>query len=144
MSAGISGCVLYKDQMSEETNNVPDGISPQALKDMMKEAIPEAKYESDKENSPYDGLTKKQMLKLATNTLRDAHKECSDVVFTKVLILKALGGMIEYHEAIAREMAKEGKSKQSVAWAGDMGFLQSAHNLLRHVYLGDEDFICPE
>ncbi len=130
--------------MSDEITNVPDGISPDALKDMMKDAIPEAKYEETKDSAAYDGLTKKQMLKLATNTLKDAHKECSDIMFTKVLILKALGGMIEYHESIARQMAKDGKAKQSVAWAGDMGFLQSAHNLLRHVYLGDEDFICPE
>ncbi len=130
--------------MSDEITNVPDGISPDALKDMMKDAIPEAKYEETKDSAAYDGLTKKQMLKLATNTLKDAHKECSDIMFTKVLILKALGCMIEYHENVARQMAKDGKSKQSVAWAGDMGFLQSAHNLLRHVYLGDEDFICPE
>jgi len=130
--------------MSDEITNVPDGISPDALKDMMKDAVPEAKYEEAKESAVYDGLTKKQMLKLATNTLKDSHKECSDIMFTKVLILKALGGMIEYHESIARQMAKDGKAKQSVAWAGDMGFLQSAHNLLRHVYLGDEDFICPE
>ena len=130
--------------MSDEITNVPDGISPDALKDMMKDAVPEAKYEEAKESAVYDGLTKKQMLKLATNTLKDSHKECSDIMFTKVLILKALGGMIEYHESVARQMAKDGKAKQSVAWAGDMGFLQSAHNLLRHVYLGDEDFICPE
>jgi len=130
--------------MSDEITNVPDGISPDTLKNMMKDAVPEAKYEEAKESAVYDGLTKKQMLKLATNTLKDSHKECSDIMFTKVLILKALGGMIEYHESIARQMAKDGKAKQSVAWAGDMGFLQSAHNLLRHVYLGDEDFICPE
>ena len=130
--------------MSDEITNVPDGISPDTLKNMMKDAVPEAKYEEAKESAVYDGLTKKQMLKLATNTLKDSHKECSDIMFTKVLILKALGGMIEYHESVARQMAKDGKVKQSVAWAGDMGFLQSAHNLLRHVYLGDEDFICPE
>ena len=130
--------------MSDEITNVPDGISPDTLKNMMKDAVPEAKYEEAKESAVYDGLTKKQMLKLATNTLKDSHKECSDIMFTKVLILKALGSMIEYHETVAREMAKDGKAKQSVAWAGDMGFLQSAHNLLRHVYLGDEDFICPE
>ena len=130
--------------MSDEITNVPDGISPDTLKNMMKDAVPEAKYEEAKESAVYDGLTKKQMLKLATNTLKDSHKECSDIMFTKVLILKALGGMIEYHESVARQMAKDGKAKQSVAWAGDMGFLQSAHNLLRHVYLGDDDFICPE
>jgi len=131
--------------MSEETTNVPDGISPDALKDMMKEALPEAKYESETKETPYDGLTKKEMLKLATNTLKDSHKKCSDPMFTKVLILKALGGMIEYHEAVARDLAKAGdKPKQAVAWGGDMGILQAAHQLLRNVYLGEDDFICPE
>ena len=129
-------------------SNVPDGLSEEALKALHEQAPSDEEQvdktvkdnkKKNKKTGPYDGLTKKQMLKLVAKTKDNILDKCADPMVHKMLALAIIADLGTWHQNSAEQYFKDDDSN-CLGWSHDAMALKIAYRILYNVSLGPDDF----
>lgn len=126
--------------------SIPDSISFSDLSNLLEQRVAEeavADFIFGKEDDvQVISDFEEHCLQVAQDALDEAIKHIPDPMVHKVMALICISNICKYHEALAEATRKEAPEASDVAnaWQKDAGKLQAAHEILRSVVLGDNDF----
>ena len=130
---------------SSDKVNLPDGISLQSLEALMDSAVHDDEARASAEG-PYGGYTADQMEAIVDDMKDDLLEKVRHPMAHKLVALQIIAHFIAWHETVARENIKSSSSKSErlngLGWAEDLGKLKCAHESLRTVNLGSDDYTC--
>ena len=129
------------------TSSVPDSVSFADLSNLYEQRVAEEAVANlifgEEEDSKVISDFEEHCLQVAQDALDEAIAHIPDPMVHKVMALICINNICRYHEALAEATLKEvGLEASDVAnaWIKDAGKLQVAHNILRNVVLGENDF----
>ena len=111
--------------------------------DQLSEALASAPTEPEAGNVPNKALTDDELWDLAAEHVQTSALACDDrpLVMHKAMVIQIIGKMIQYHEAVAEDVA-EHSPEAAMGWLKDAGKLQAIINILMNVELDrDGDFM---
>ena len=118
---------------------IPDSFNLDQLSD----ALANAPAEPEVGQVPNKALTDDELWDLAAEHVQTSAAVCDDrpLVMHKAMVIQIIGKMIQYHEAVAEDVANE-HPEAAMGWLKDAGKLQSIINILMNVELDrDGDFL---
>ena len=127
--------------------SIPDSISFSDLSNLLEQRVAEeavADFIFGKEDDvQVISDFEEHCLQVAQDALDEAIKHIPDPMVHKVMALLCISNICKYHEALAEATLNEvglDALETANAWTKDAGKLQVAHNILRNVVLGENDF----
>ena len=120
---------------------IPDSFSMDELSTMLENAPQEDDLHNVAENTGKD-LTPEQMEELAEEVLEYAYSKCTDPLVHKVVAMRVIHNMVQWHMTVAEKQYQEGNDQSGGAWMRDAGKFQAVMNILSTVTVGPEDFTC--
>ena len=128
------------------TSSVPDYVSFADLTNLLEQRVAEEAVADfifgEEDDVQVISDFEEHCLQVAHAALDEAITHIPDPMVHKVMALICISNICKYHEALAaatREQAPEA-SETANAWQKDAGKLQAAHEILRSVVVGDNDF----
>ena len=121
------------------TASVPNGFSSEDLQAMLESAPKEAEMH---EPAPRDPSSEQDVIdELADEILNSVPDEYKGPLIHKVMAMKILGRMIDWHTGYGEQIANDGADQDMVtAWLRDAGKFQAAFNILQCISVGSDDF----
>lgn len=113
--------------------NIPDHVSSESLKKLLQ----------NYSEGNIEGYTPQQLEELAEIKIEEIINECGDPIAHKVLALRLLQHLINWHEVMAIALF-EIKHPSSIAWSKGQAQLQIAHDTISRVSVSPNDFISPD
>jgi len=113
---------------------IPDGVSFADLQGFMQKAQPEKSAEL------YAGKTQAEVEAIAEKAIMDTIAECEDPIIHKVMALKIMANLGDWHSLMAQHQAESGDMETAAAYMADLGQIRSAYLLLRTVSVHQDDF----
>ena len=120
---------------------IPDSFSMDELSTMLENAPQEDDLHAAASNAGKD-LTPEQMEELAEEVLEYAYSKCTDPLVHKVVAMRVIHNMVQWHMTVAEKQYQEGNDQSGGAWMRDAGKFQAVMNILSTVTVGPEDFTC--
>lgn len=120
---------------------IPDSFNMSELSNMLENAPQEEDLHATASNDGKD-LTPEQMEEMVEEILRESASKCSDPLFHKVIAMRIIHNMIQWHITVAEKQYEEGNSTSGAAWMRDAGKFQAVMNILANVTVGPEDWTC--
>ena len=131
-------------QMSDMTSSIPDGISFSELEGFADQAAlreEEAAKAAEETKGPrFGGMTQGEVEDLACEVLQDALEKCDDPIVHKIIMLRALSNMIDWHTRVGEKMFSEDEERAGTCWMRDAGKFQACMDILMNIQIGPEDF----
>jgi len=124
------------------SDNIPDGISLEALEALKESAVEEADAPEPKGDGPFAGLTKGQLIDLSDDICSEAMDRCGDPMLHKMILFQICTQMVKWHTTMGQE--EDLPQETRTAWMRDAGKFQSMMCILSTISLGDDDFTCVE
>ena len=122
---------------------IPDFFSMDELSNMLENAPQEDDLHAVADNSD-KGFTPEQIEDIANEALEFASEKCGDPLVHKVMAMKIIHNMVEWHKAVAQKQHEDGHELSGAAWGRDAGKFQAIMDILCNVTVGPDDFTCPE
>ena len=121
------------------TSSIPNSFSSDDLAKLMKDAPKEADV---KETSDCDCCSMVDRIEEAADeALNSVPEELKGPVIHKVMAMKIIGRMIDWHTGYGEQIAEHGGDQEmSTSWLRDAGKFQAAFNILQCISVGDDDF----
>ena len=123
------------------TSSVPDSFSMDELSNMLENAPQEEELHAAAENSDKE-LTPEQIEDIAQEALDFASSKCDDPLVHKVIAMKVIHNMIQWHKHVSEKQYAEGHTASGGAWGRDAGKFQAVMDILCNVTVGPDDFTC--
>ena len=123
------------------TSSVPDSFSMDELSNMLENAPQEEELHAVAANSDKE-LTPEQIDDLADEALEFASSKCNDPLVHKVIAMKVMHNMIQWHKTVAEKQYAEGHTTSGGCWMRDAGKFQAVMDILCNVTVGPDDFTC--
>ena len=79
---------------------------------------------------------------VATEMLELASNKCADPLVHKVMAMKIILNMIEWHKNVALRQLDDGNQGSMGAWMRDAGKFQACMDILTSIMVGPDDFTC--
>ena len=111
------------------------------LSNMLENAPQEEDLHAAASNDGKD-LTPEQMEELAEEILCDAASKCDDPLLHKVIAMRVIHNMVQWHMTVANKQYEDGNHESGGAWMRDAGKFQAVMNILSTVTVGPDDFTC--
>ena len=125
------------------TSSIPNSFSSDDLSKLLKSAPKEAEVHSDDDCGCDCCNDIDAMEELADQMLNSIAKtEFSAPVVHKVIAMKVIARMIEWHTTMGVEMFKDGDVDCGTSWLRDAGKFQSMFNELISISVGRDDYTC--
>ena len=124
------------------SDNIPDGISLEALEALKANAVEEATAPESKGDGPFAGLTKGQLVDLSDEICAEAMQRCGDPMLHKLMLFQICTQMVKWHTTMGND--NDLPEETRTAWMRDAGKFQSMMCILSTISLGDDDFTCVE
>jgi hypothetical protein len=114
--------------------NIPDHVpSVDELKKLIKQDF----------KKTIDGYTAEQLCELADIKMEELIEECSDPIAHKVLAIRILDHLINWHEVMSFALFECNKVN-CIAWAKGQAQLEVARDTIARASISPNDFISPE
>ena len=129
------------------TSSIPNSFNPDELARLMESAPQEAEVHAHPEGCGCPDCPDKDpdaIDAIANKYLDMAEEAYSSPVTHKVMAMKVICRMIEWHTKMGEEMIKDGEIESGVCWLRDAGKFQSIMNILTNISVGRDDYTCPE
>ena len=121
---------------------IPDSFNMSELSNMLENAPQEDDLHAAVANNADKELTPEQMEALAEEVLEYAYSKCTDPLVHKVVAMRVIHNMVEWHMQVAAKQYEDGNEQSGAAWMRDAGKFQAVMNILATVTVGPEDFTC--
>ena len=118
----------------------PDSFSMDDLKAMLESAPKEE--ELKKVDTTHD-FSEETVSRIADEALEYATDRSQGPLVHKLMILKIICNMIEWHSKMHSVILEEGEEHIALCWARDAGKFQAIMDILTSINVGPEDFITP-
>ena len=125
------------------TSSVPDSFSMDELSNMLENAPQEEELHAAAENSD-KSLTPEQIEDIAQEALDFASEKCDDPLVHKVIAMKVIHNMIQWHKTVSEKQYADGHAASGGAWGRDAGKFQAVMDILCNVTVGPDDFTCAD
>ena len=124
------------------TASVPDGISFGDLQNLMNDAHEREEQVKQEEPTPEQLMNGYQeKINDACNAGLDISLEkCEDPMVHKLMALKIMSNMIDWHTKTGKNLIEDGEADTAVAWLRDAGKFQSIINILLEIEIGEKDW----
>ena len=117
------------------TSSIPNGFSSSDLEAMFDAAPKEAELQA----KPETEMTDIERIDAAADEALNSVENPGPVVH-KVMAMKVISRMIEWHTNYGQAMIAEGESDAGVAWLRDAGKFQAVMCILQGINVGEDDF----
>ena len=87
-------------------------------------------------------FTPERIEALADEALDLAANKCDDPLVHKVIAMKVIHNMIQWHRNVALRQLDEGNKASMGAWMRDAGKFQAIMDILCSIAIGPEDYTC--
>ena len=128
------------------TSSIPDSFSLDELSNMLENAPHEedlrAQHSDDCPGCPECEATPERIEDIANEALDFAASKCDDPLVHKVIAMKVMHNMIQWHKHVAIRQLNEGNEASMGAWMRDAGKFQAVMDILTSVTVGPDDFTC--
>ena len=125
------------------TSSIPNSFSSDDLSKLLETAPKEAELHSDDDCGCDCCADVEAMEKIADEMLNSISKtEFSAPVVHKVIAMKVIGRMVEWHTAMGVRMFEVDEKDSAVSWLRDAGKFQSMFNELMRISVGPDDYTC--
>jgi len=125
------------------TSSIPNSFSSDDLSKLLESAPKEAEVHSDDDCGCDCCGDVEAMEELADEMLNSiANTEFSAPVVHKVIAMKVIGRMVEWHTSMGVSMFEEDQQETGVSWLRDAGKFQSMFNELMSISVGRDDYTC--
>jgi len=118
------------------TASVPNGFSFDDLQAMLEDAPKEADV-----HAPESPSTDEDKIDAAADVALNSVENPGPLVH-KVMAMKVIARMIEWHTTYGEALIKDGETEMGVAWLRDAGKFQACLALLQGITVGNDDFTC--
>ena len=144
ISALAGAFVFYVLYMSDMSTSFPDGISFSDLENLAESA----RHEDDcrceqcepKKGPQFDGKTQGEVEEIACDALEQALEKCNDPIVHKIIMLRALSNMVDWHTRVGEKMFNDDEERSGICWLRDAGKFQACMDILMNIQIGPEDF----
>ena len=120
------------------TASVPNGFSADDLQAMLDSAPKEADVHAP---APRDPASDEDALDAAADEALNSVENPGPVIH-KIMAMKVIARMIEWHTAYGQALMAEGETESGIAWLRDAGKFQAVLCTLQHISVGGDDFSC--
>ena len=123
------------------TSSIPNSFSSEDLQAMLDSAPKEedmhtpAEDTSDKDDADI-------LDEIADDVLNSVPKEHEGPLVHKVMAMKVLARMIEWHTYMGEKLHEEGETEAGSAWLRDAGKFQACFAIMQGITVGRDDFTC--
>ena len=124
------------------TSSIPDSFNLDELSAFLEDAPQEEELHQAADNSDKEELTPEQIEDLADEALSFASEKCGDPLVHKVIAMKVMHNMIEWHKHVALKQLEDGNECSMGAWMRDAGKFQAVMDILTSVTVGPDDWTC--
>ena len=124
------------------TSSIPDSFSMDELSNMLETAPQEEDLHA--ENSNKQEFTPERIEDLANEALDLAASKCDDPLVHKIIAMKVMHNMIQWHRHVALRQLDEGNQASMGAWMRDAGKFQAIMDILCSIAIGPEDYTCSQ
>ena len=127
--------------------SIPNSFNPDELARLMDSAPQEAEMHAHPDGCGCPKCPDKdpeEIEAIANKYLDMAEKAYSSPVTHKLMAMKIISRMIQWHTAMGEEMFKDGQPESGTCWLRDAGKFQAVMNILCNISVGDDDFTCPD
>ena len=125
--------------------NVPDNISFDELQQLAREAHDREDLKAQEESVDTSHQEWQQEVSNAAEAgLKASLEQCEDPMVHKLMALRIMSNMVDWHTRMGESLAQEDETKAAVAWLRDAGKFQSIINILLEIQVGNQDWTCPE
>ena len=118
----------------------PDSFSMDDLKAMLESAPKEE--ELNKVDTTHD-FSEETVSRIADEALEYATDRSQGPLVHKLMILKIICNMIEWHSKMHSVILEEDEEHIALCWARDAGKFQAIMDILMTINVGPEDFVTP-
>ena len=118
------------------TASVPDGMSFSDLESLLETApsdVTDAPQSDDKED------TRSDLQKVADKHLQNAIDEVNDPMVHKLMIMRALNNMVDWHNRTGFSHFKDDDTDMGGAWLRDAGKFQACMDIMLSIKIGPDD-----
>lgn len=125
------------------TSSIPNSFSSDDLQAMLDSAPKEEEMHAPAETE--SGLTSDEeaLDELADEILNSVPEEYQGPLIHKVMTMKVIARMIEWHTHMGERLMEEGETETGTAWLRDAGKFQAAFGILQTITVGKDDFTVP-
>ena len=120
-------------------SNIPDSFNLDELSSLLENAPQEEELHSDNADKE---ITPEFIEGIANEALQLATERLSDPLVHKVMAMKVMHNMIQWHKAIGEKQFAEGHVACGGAWMRDAGKFQACMDILCSITIGEDDFTC--
>ena len=121
-------------------SNIPDSFNLDELSSLLENAPQEEELHS--ENNAEKEITPEFIEGIANEALELATARLSDPLVHKVMAMKVVHNMIQWHKSIGEKQYAEGNNASGGAWMRDAGKFQACMDILCSIAIGEDDFTC--
>ena len=128
------------------TSSIPDSFNLDELSNLLENAPQEEDLHADNCacNDCKEGeFTPEQIEDIAQEALDFASEKCDDPLVHKVIAMKVIHNMIQWHKTVSEKQYADGHAASGGAWGRDAGKFQAVMDILCNVTVGPDDFTCP-
>ena len=126
------------------TSSIPDGISFSDLEGFADQAAlreEEAAKAAEETKGPrFGGKTQGEVEDIACEVLEEALEKCNDPIVHKIIMLRALSNMVDWHTRVGEKMFADDEERSGTCWMRDAGKFQAAMDILMNIQIGPDDF----
>lgn len=130
------------------TSSVPDSFSMDELSNMLENALHEDDLHAHGPDCSCDDcdkeLTPERIEEIANEALDLAADKCKDPIVHKVIAMKVIHNMVQWHKHVAQRQLDEGNIASMGAWMRDAGKFQGIMDILCNIAIGPDDFTVSE
>ena len=116
--------------------SVPDGISPEALQSLMKNA-------KEPDQAPLADASPQELMEFVAELADAGYEQIGTGFAYKLIIDYCLFQLFNHHNEGYQHLLEKGDTEAALGWARDAGQLQAMSHILKSIYMGDQDFFCP-
>ena len=88
----------------------------------------------------FDGKTQGEVEEIACDALEEALEKCNDPIVHKIIMLRALSNMVDWHTRVGEKMFNDDEERSGICWLRDAGKFQACMDILMNIQIGPEDF----
>lgn len=118
------------------STSVPDGISPEALQSLMKNA-------KEPDQAPLADASPQELMEFVAELADAGYEQIGTGFAYKLIIDYCLFQLFNHHNEGYQHLLEKGDTEAALGWARDAGQLQAMSHILKSIYMGDQDFFCP-
>ena len=118
------------------TASIPDGMSFSDLESLLENAPSDV---TDAPQTNDDKDTRSDLQKLADKHLQNALDEVNDPMVHKLMIMRALSNMINWHNNTGFGYFEDDETDMGGAWLRDAGKFQACMDIMLSIKIGPDD-----